>query len=68
MPVIVPSDFASTVRVLLDLAVDPRRHVVTTTEYASLAVVVPDYLYERWEKYLSLEASPPEVPKKNGSK
>lgn len=68
MPVIVPSDFAGTVRVLLDLAEDPRHDVATTTNYAKLAVVVPDYLYERWEKYLSLEASPPEVPKKSGSK
>jgi hypothetical protein len=68
MPAIVPSDYAGTVRVLLDLADDPRHDVVSTSEYTSPAVIVPDYLYERWKNYLSLEASPPVVPKKSGSK
>lgn len=58
MPVIVPSDFSATVRALLDLAEDPRHDVATTTEYARLGVVVPDYLYERWQRYVSLEATP----------
>jgi hypothetical protein len=68
MPVIVPIDYASTVRVLLDLADDPRHHVVSTSDYPSPAVVIPSYLYERWKTYMSLEASPPKEPKKNGSR
>jgi len=56
------------IRILLDLADDPRHHVKTTTETGRMAVVIPDYLYERFQQYQSLEASPPEVPKKSGSK
>lgn len=67
MPVIIPDNFSEAVRTLLDLA-DNRRHVQTSSDYPSLALVVPDYLYERWEQYQSLEPSPPVVPKKNGSK
>ena len=67
MPAVIPRDYASTVRILLDLADDPRHDVVSTSEYPRPAVIVPDYLYERWERYLSLESSPPEEPK-NGSK
>ena len=56
------------IRILLDLADNPRHDVKTTTETGRLAVVIPDYLYDRFQKYLSLEASPPVVPKKSGSK
>jgi hypothetical protein len=55
------------IQVLLDLANDPRHDVKTTMETGRLAVVVPDYLYERFQTYQSLESSPPVVPKKNGS-
>jgi len=68
MPAIIPgSSFAEVAQQLLDLA-DDRRHVRTSTDYPSLALVVPDYLYERWERYQSLESSPPTEPKKSGSK
>lgn len=53
-----------TLRILLDLADDPRRDVRTTTEYGTPAVVVPDKLYQRYQTYQSLLSSPPEVPKK----
>ena len=56
------------IRILLDLADDPRHHVKTTTETGRLAVVIPDYLYDRFLKYQSLESSPPIEPKKSGSK
>lgn len=67
MPTIIPEDFAATARVLIDLA-DRPRDVQTTSEHFSLALVVPDYLYERWQQYKSLEASSPEVPKKGVKK
>jgi hypothetical protein len=62
MPAFVDTS-ADTVRVLLDLA-DNRRDVQTTTDYGSLSVRVPDYLYERWVKYQSLDSSSPIEPKK----
>lgn len=50
---------------LLDLADDPRWDVQTTTDHGSLAVVVSDELYERYEQYNNLsESSPPEEPRK----
>lgn len=53
-------------RVLLDLA-DNRKDVRTTTDYGTLAVVVPDELFERYEKYQNLsESSSPEEPRKRG--
>ncbi len=53
-------------RALLDLADNPR-DVQTTTDYGSLAVVVPDELHEKFQQYQSLsESSPPEEPKKRG--
>ena len=55
------------IRVLLDLADDPRHDVATTTETGRLAVIVPDYLHERYKRYRSLESSSPREPK-NGSK
>lgn len=56
------------IRVLLDLADNPRHDVKTTTETGRLAVVIPDYLYERYKQYQSLESSSPIEPKKSGSK
>lgn len=56
------------IRILLDLADNPRHDVKTTTETGRLAVIIPDYLYDRFQKYQSLESSPPKEPKKNGSK
>jgi hypothetical protein len=56
-----------TLRILLDLADDPRHDVKTTTAYGTPAVVVPDKLYQRYLTYQSLLSSPPEVPKKKES-
>jgi len=56
------------IRILLDLADNPRHDVKTTTETGRMAVVIPDYLYERFQQYQSLEASPPKEPKKSGSR
>lgn len=54
-------------RVLLDLA-DDVRDVATTTDYPTLAVIVPDELYARYLTYLEIDSSPPVVPKKTGAK
>jgi hypothetical protein len=60
-------DSPDTLRVLLDLAENPRHDVKTTTDYERLAVVVPDELYERFQQYQNLsESSSPEEPKKRG--
>ena len=68
MPTIVnPDNVSELVTILLSLA-DDRRDVKTSTDYNRLSLVVPDYLYERWEKYTALESSPPKEPKKSGSK
>ena len=56
------------IRILLDLADSPRYDVKTTTETGRRAVVIPDYLYDRFLRYQSLESSPPTEPKKSGSK
>jgi hypothetical protein len=56
------------IRILLDLADNPRHDVKMTTETGRLAVVIPDYLYDRFKQYQSLESSPPKEPKKSGSK
>lgn len=40
-------------RALLDLAEDPRE-VATTTDYTGLTVIVPDYVWERFQTYESL--------------
>lgn len=54
-------------QILLDLADKPRRDVKTTTETGRFAVVIPEELYERLQKYLSLsESSSPKEPKKKG--
>lgn len=59
-------EFPDLVRILVDLAESPY-HVATTTDGPRLGLVIPDYLAERYEKYLSLsESSPPEEPKKRG--
>lgn len=54
-------------RVLLDLADNPR-DVKTTTEFEGPAVVVPDELYERYLTYQSLDSSSPKEPKKKEKK
>jgi hypothetical protein len=62
-----PDDFAGLARTLLDLADHPR-DVDTTTEHSRLSIVVPDYLYERYQKYQSLDSQPPVVPGKKEKK
>lgn len=52
-------------RILLDLADNPR-HVQANSDHRNFSVVVPDYLYERYTQYQSLESSP--EPKRSGSK
>ena len=41
---------AATARILLDLAED-RKEVKTDSQGPRLSLVVPDYLWERYEKY-----------------
>jgi hypothetical protein len=66
MSQVVMVDSPQTLQVLLDLA-DNRKDVQTTTDYGTLAVIVPDELYERYQQYLNLsESSSPEEPKKRG--
>jgi hypothetical protein len=66
MSQVVMIDSTEVLQALLDLADNPR-DVQTTTDYGTLAVVVPDDLYERYQKYQNLsESSPPEEPKKRG--
>lgn len=62
-----PDDLGKLAKELLDLADHPR-DVQTDSSYARTSLVVPDYLYERWEKYTALESSSPKEPKKSGSK
>lgn len=50
------------VKILLDLADDPKRDVATTTVTPRTAVIIPDDLYERFLKYKSLQ----ETPQKKG--
>jgi hypothetical protein len=52
-----PEDWAD-VKILLDLADDPKRDVVTTTVTPRTAVIIPDELYERFKQYKSLKESP----------
>jgi hypothetical protein len=58
---------SQTLRVLLDLA-DNVADVATTTDYPTLAVIVPDDLYQRYLRYQAIDSSPPVVPKKSGAK
>lgn len=62
-------EFPDMVRVLVDLS-DHVSHVATTTDTPSLGLVVPDYLYTRYRRYMELdnESSPPVVPKKRSKK
>jgi hypothetical protein len=62
-----PVDFAGSARILLDLADHPR-DVDTSTDYGRLSLVVPDYLYQRYQQYQSLDSSPPVVPRKKEKK
>lgn len=66
MSVVVAYDSLDTLRALIDLADDPK-DVRTTTDFAYPAVVVPDEVYQRYERYQSLLSSPPKVPKKKES-
>lgn len=60
------TEFPELARILIDLADSPF-HVQTTTDTPSLGLVIPDYLYQRYQDYLSLsESSTPEEPKKRG--
>ena len=62
-------EFPNMVRVLIDLS-DSVRDVATTTDTVQLGLVVPDYLYDRYRRYLDLdnESSPPIVPKKRSKR
>lgn len=66
MKVVYPVN-AQILRALLDLADHPR-DVATTTDYPTLAVVVPDELYQRYLSYQAIDSSPPIEPKKSGAK
>jgi len=57
-----------TLRILLDLADNPRHDVRTTTDFEKTAVVVPDELYQRYLTYQSLLSSSPIEPEKKESK
>lgn len=48
-------EFPDLVRVLVDLA-DSVYHVETTTDTPGLGLVIPEYLYERYQFYLEVEA------------
>lgn len=67
MPTYIPTssqEYQENVTVLLDLANDPR-DVQATSDYWLPAVIIPDYLYERWQQYNAVsESSPPS----NGTK
>jgi hypothetical protein len=65
MSTVVHYDSAWTLRVLLDLADNPK-DVKTTTDFDS-SVVVPDELYERYLTYQSLDSSSPIEPEKKES-
>lgn len=58
-----PEDWAD-VKILLDLADNPKRDVVTTTVTPRTAVIIPDELYERFKQYKSLKESPQKGRKK----
>lgn len=62
-------EFPDMVRALVDLA-DSVYHVHTTTDVSPLGVVVPEYLYARYRRYLELdyESSSPIEPKKRSRK
>lgn len=62
-------EFPGVARVLIDLADNPL-HVATTTDTQSLGLVIPEYLHDRYRRYLELdiESSPPVVPKKRSKK
>ena len=57
MSVTVHIDNTDQLRALIDLADHPR-DVATTTAFTGLAVVVPDYVWARYQKYLSLDSAP----------
>lgn len=56
-------EFPDLVRVLVDLA-DSVYHVETTTDTPGLGLVVPEYLYERYQQYLHVDESPLPARKK----
>jgi hypothetical protein len=47
-------EFPEVTRALLDLA-DSIYHVNTTSDTPSLGLVVPEYLYDRYQQYLATE-------------
>jgi len=54
------------VKILLDLADNPKRDVVTTTDTPRTAVVIiSDELHERFLKYKSLQATPQKKGRKS---
>ena len=55
-------------RVLLDLADNPRYDVKTTTQGPHTMVEIPDELYERFLQYQLLKAKDDEAPKSKGAK
>jgi hypothetical protein len=62
-------EFPGVVRILIDLS-DSVLDVATTTDTPQLGLVIPDYLYTRYRRYLELdfESSPPVEPKKRSRK
>ena len=66
MSTVVHYQEAGILRILLDLADNPK-DVKTTTDFEGPAVVVPDDLYERYLTYQSLDSSSPKEPKKKES-
>lgn len=50
----IPDDLGAEARILIDLADNPK-DVKTDSQGPRLGLVVPDELWERYQKYLSLE-------------
>lgn len=63
MSVVVHYDSNWTLKVLIDLADNPK-DVKITTAFDGSAVVIPDELYERYLTYQSLDSSSPIEPEK----
>ena len=66
MSTVVHYQDAGILRILLDLADNPK-DVKTTTDFEGPAVVVPDELYQLYLTYQSLDSSSPKEPKKKES-
>lgn len=59
-------EFPGVAGILFDLA-DSIYHVNTTTDTPQLGLVIPEYLYERYLKYLELSTIPPLPARKKRS-